>query len=171
MVFSLFYTGYMARACGLAFCAMQDLTAVCGLGAAQYLFNALSENNCSEQASRMQAMENSTKNASEMLEKLTLSYNRSAHLIHTLCGRAVCMGHVSMPAGTPHVLSVQPANCMMHFCMPTPHETCLHVCLCLEQTSTVLGLLQDTASSHHHRADRNHLWSGSLGRLRYVIFC
>ena len=42
----------------------------------QYMYNALSENNCSENASRMQAMENSTKNASEMLEKLTLSYNR-----------------------------------------------------------------------------------------------
>ena len=40
------------------------------------LYNAMSENNCSENASRMQAMENSTKNASEMLEKLTLSYNR-----------------------------------------------------------------------------------------------
>lgn len=41
------------------------------------LFNAMSENNCSENASRMQAMENSTKNASDMLEKLTLSYNRT----------------------------------------------------------------------------------------------
>ena len=36
------------------------------------------ENNCSEQASRMSAMESSTKNAKEMLEKLTLSYNRHA---------------------------------------------------------------------------------------------
>ena len=34
------------------------------------------ENNCSEQASRMAAMESSTKNAKEMLSKLTLSYNR-----------------------------------------------------------------------------------------------
>lgn len=41
------------------------------------LYNAIQENNCSEQASRMSAMENSTKNASEILEKLTLSYNRS----------------------------------------------------------------------------------------------
>ncbi len=40
------------------------------------LNNALLENNCSEQASRMSAMESSTKNAKEMLEKLTLSYNR-----------------------------------------------------------------------------------------------
>ena len=42
----------------------------------QFLFNALQENNTSELASRMSAMENSTKNASEILEKLTLSYNR-----------------------------------------------------------------------------------------------
>ena len=42
----------------------------------QTLYNAALENNCSEQASRMAAMENSTKNASEMLQKLTLSYNR-----------------------------------------------------------------------------------------------
>jgi F-type H+-transporting ATPase subunit gamma len=41
------------------------------------MYNALLENNCSENASRMQAMENSTKNASEMLGKLTLSYNRA----------------------------------------------------------------------------------------------
>jgi F-type H+-transporting ATPase subunit gamma len=41
------------------------------------LYNAMLENNCSEQASRMSAMESSTKNASEMLQKLTLSYNRS----------------------------------------------------------------------------------------------
>jgi F-type H+-transporting ATPase subunit gamma len=41
------------------------------------LYNGLLENNCSEQASRMAAMENSTKNASEMLGKLTLFYNRA----------------------------------------------------------------------------------------------
>lgn len=34
------------------------------------------ENNCSEHASRMSAMENSTKSAGEMLERLTLKYNR-----------------------------------------------------------------------------------------------
>ncbi len=43
---------------------------------AQVLFNAMLENNCSEHASRMSAMENSTKSAGEMLGKLTLSYNR-----------------------------------------------------------------------------------------------
>jgi F0F1-type ATP synthase gamma subunit len=47
----------------------------CPVGA-QMLYNALLENNCSEQASRMAAMESSTKNASEMLAKLTLTYNR-----------------------------------------------------------------------------------------------
>ena len=43
---------------------------------AQMMYNALLENNCSEQASRMSAMESSTKNATEMLAKLTLTYNR-----------------------------------------------------------------------------------------------
>ncbi len=42
----------------------------------QVLYNAVMENNCSEQAARMSAMENSTKNATEILEKLTLTYNR-----------------------------------------------------------------------------------------------
>lgn len=40
------------------------------------LYNGMLENNCSEQASRMSAMESSTKNATEMLAKLTLTYNR-----------------------------------------------------------------------------------------------
>jgi F-type H+-transporting ATPase subunit gamma len=44
---------------------------------ASVLYNALLENNCSEQAARMSAMENSTKNAKEILGALTLSYNRS----------------------------------------------------------------------------------------------
>lgn len=41
------------------------------------LYSCLLENNCSEQSSRMNAMENSTKNAGEMLAKLTLTYNRT----------------------------------------------------------------------------------------------
>lgn len=44
---------------------------------ASTLYNAMLENNCSEHASRMSAMENSTKSAGEMLSKLTLSYNRA----------------------------------------------------------------------------------------------
>jgi len=40
------------------------------------LYNAMLENNCSEHASRMTAMENSTKNAGEILLRLTLQYNR-----------------------------------------------------------------------------------------------
>lgn len=48
----------------------------CCCAVVQTLNNALLENNCSENASRMSAMESSTKNAKEMLDKLTLSYNR-----------------------------------------------------------------------------------------------
>ncbi|KAH7440181.1 hypothetical protein KP509_04G095200 [Ceratopteris richardii] len=44
---------------------------------AAMLFNASLENACSEQGARMSAMDSSTRNASEMLEKLTLKYNRS----------------------------------------------------------------------------------------------
>jgi len=44
---------------------------------ATYLFNGLLENQTSENASRMQAMENSTKNASEMIDKLAITYNRA----------------------------------------------------------------------------------------------
>jgi F-type H+-transporting ATPase subunit gamma len=41
------------------------------------MYNALAENNTSELGSRMQSMESSSKNASEMLSKLTLLYNRT----------------------------------------------------------------------------------------------
>lgn len=41
------------------------------------MYNALLENSTSELGSRMQSMENSTKNAKDMLAKLTLLYNRT----------------------------------------------------------------------------------------------
>ncbi|KAK9868617.1 hypothetical protein WJX84_007088 [Apatococcus fuscideae] len=41
------------------------------------MYNGLLENSCSENASRMAAMESSTNNASDLLSKLTLSYNRT----------------------------------------------------------------------------------------------
>ncbi|EFJ38707.1 hypothetical protein SELMODRAFT_139961 [Selaginella moellendorffii] len=44
---------------------------------AAVLFNALLENASSEESSRMTAMDNSSKNASDMLQKLTLKYNRT----------------------------------------------------------------------------------------------
>lgn len=43
---------------------------------ATQIFNALLENATSEQAARMSAMDNASRNASDMLQKLTLSYNR-----------------------------------------------------------------------------------------------
>lgn len=43
---------------------------------ATQLFNALLENATSEQAARMSAMDNASRNASDMLQKLTLTYNR-----------------------------------------------------------------------------------------------
>lgn len=49
---------------------------LCEFNLAMTLYNCLCENTCSEHASRMAAMESSTKNASEMLKSLTLQYNR-----------------------------------------------------------------------------------------------
>ena len=60
------------------------------------MYNALLENNCSEQASRMSAMESSTKNATEMLSKLTLTYNRcSPPPPGALCG-SPCPGSLTL---------------------------------------------------------------------------
>lgn len=41
------------------------------------IFHALLENAASEQGARMMAMDNATRNAGEMIDKLTLTYNRS----------------------------------------------------------------------------------------------
>ena len=41
------------------------------------IFRALLENAASEQGARMSAMDNATRNAGEMVEKLELQYNRS----------------------------------------------------------------------------------------------
>ena len=41
------------------------------------LFKAMLENSASEQGSRMSAMDNATRNAGEMVDKLTIEYNRS----------------------------------------------------------------------------------------------
>jgi len=61
------------------------------------LHNAMLENNCSEHASRMAAMENSTKSAGEMLSALTLAYNRkrqstiTTELIEIIAGASALM--------------------------------------------------------------------------------
>jgi len=43
---------------------------------ASAVYNALLNSSASEQASRMNAMENASKNAGEILDKLTLQYNK-----------------------------------------------------------------------------------------------
>jgi F-type H+-transporting ATPase subunit gamma len=47
------------------------------------LYKALLENNASEQGARMSAMDNATRNAGEMINKLTLTYNRTRQAIIT----------------------------------------------------------------------------------------
>jgi len=46
-------------------------------GVATQIFSALLENGASEQGSRMAAMDNATRNAGEMIDKLSIQYNRS----------------------------------------------------------------------------------------------
>jgi len=46
-------------------------------GVATLIFAALLENGASEQGARMSAMDNATRNAGEMIDKLTITYNRS----------------------------------------------------------------------------------------------
>lgn len=47
------------------------------------LYWALKEGNCSEQSARMTAMDNASKNAGEMIDKLTLTFNRTRQAVIT----------------------------------------------------------------------------------------
>ncbi|XP_029723148.1 ATP synthase subunit gamma, mitochondrial [Aedes albopictus] len=50
---------------------------------ASLLFFAMKEGACSEQSSRMTAMDNASKNAGEMIDKLTLTFNRTRQAVIT----------------------------------------------------------------------------------------
>ena len=52
-------------------------------GVATQIFSALLENAASEQGSRMSAMDNATRNAGEMIDKLTIEFNRSRQAVIT----------------------------------------------------------------------------------------
>lgn len=52
-------------------------------GVATALFSALLENGASEQGARMSAMDNATRNAGDMIDKLTIQYNRSRQAVIT----------------------------------------------------------------------------------------
>ena len=52
-------------------------------GVATALFSALLENGASEQGARMSAMDNATRNAGEMIDKLTIEFNRSRQAVTT----------------------------------------------------------------------------------------
>jgi F-type H+-transporting ATPase subunit gamma len=52
-------------------------------GVATQIFAALLENGASEQGARMSAMDNATRNAGEMIDKLTIQYNRSRQAVIT----------------------------------------------------------------------------------------
>lgn len=50
---------------------------------AQFIYYAMKESSTSEQSSRMTAMEGATKNAGEMIEKLTMQFNRTRQAVIT----------------------------------------------------------------------------------------
>lgn len=50
---------------------------------ASLVFYAMKEGACSEQSSRMTAMDNASKNAAEMIDKLTLTFNRTRQAVIT----------------------------------------------------------------------------------------
>lgn len=50
---------------------------------ASMLYYTMKESACSEQSSRMTAMDNATKNAGEMIDKLTLTFNRTRQAVIT----------------------------------------------------------------------------------------
>lgn len=52
-------------------------------GVATAIFSALLENGASEQGARMSAMDNATRNAGEMIDELTIQYNRSRQAVIT----------------------------------------------------------------------------------------
>ncbi len=52
-------------------------------GVATQIFSSLLENGASEQGARMSAMDNATRNAGDMIDKLTIQYNRSRQAVIT----------------------------------------------------------------------------------------
>jgi F-type H+-transporting ATPase subunit gamma len=52
-------------------------------GVATQIFTALLENAASEQGARMSAMDNATRNAGEMIDRLTIEFNRSRQAVIT----------------------------------------------------------------------------------------
>jgi len=50
---------------------------------ANIVYHSIREQECSEQSARMNAMENATRNAGEMIDKLTLQYNRTRQAVIT----------------------------------------------------------------------------------------
>ncbi len=53
------------------------------IGVTTQIFTALLENGASEQGARMSAMDNATRNAGDMIDKLTIEFNRSRQAVIT----------------------------------------------------------------------------------------
>ena len=50
---------------------------------ASMIYYCLKEGACSEQSARMSAMDNASKNAKEMIDKLTITFNRTRQAVIT----------------------------------------------------------------------------------------
>ena len=61
----------------------QSWPTCCRAVCATAIFSALLENGASEQGARMSAMDNATRNAGDMIDKLTIQYNRSRQAVIT----------------------------------------------------------------------------------------
>ena len=62
---------------------MEILENLLSRGIATQIFTALLENGASEQGARMSAMDNATRNAGDMIDKLTIEFNRSRQAVIT----------------------------------------------------------------------------------------
>jgi hypothetical protein len=76
------------------------------------MFNAVLENACSEQGARMSAMDSSSRNAGDMLDRLTLTYNRylflslvDACITHSTFRQIFCSGPSCIIASVTQILS------------------------------------------------------------------
>jgi len=111
----------------------------------QVLFNAVLENATSEQGARMSAMDSSSRNAGDMLDRLTLTYNRSLSLslslshahtrilahkhLHTLIHGIHT--HRQFPATVPHTNTIACIGKMKLILMFTAISFSIMINLCL----------------------------------------
>lgn len=131
----------------------------------QVLFNAVLENACSEQGARMSAMDSSSRNAGEMLDRLTLTYNRS--LYHFLLYMLV--SHIQW-SKFHRVIQFDWIIILLVSVVYFVFE----VMATGIQILTLFIFWQNSSSINHHWIDWDYIWSFSTGRLiageQFVVY-